>query len=115
MSSVAATKSQVQRLACTIGLRLYPRSQGPTTGDLWQPPVNRFQIYEEGHRQDAEMCGQIKSTFNEHFEMEGLHTIQQVLYHNDLITKADLFDVYMHCLISEVDCTYMQFMWEGTK
>ena len=50
-----------------------------------------------------------------HFKMEGLRTVQQLIYCNNLITKVDLSDFYMHFLISKVDCRYMQFMWEGKK
>ena len=51
----------------------------------------------------------------EHFKMEGLHTIQQLICCNNLITKADLSDFYMHFLIGHADRRYMQFMWEGKK
>ena len=47
--------------------------------------------------------------------MEGLHTIQHLIYRNDLITKVDLSDFYMHFLIGKADRTYMRFMWEGEK
>ena len=32
----------------------------------------------------------------EHFKMEGLHTIHQLIRRNNLITKVDLSDFYMH-------------------
>ena len=51
----------------------------------------------------------------EHFKMEGLHTIQQLLRRNDCITKVDLSDFYMHFLTSQADRRYMRFMWEGGK
>ena len=35
--------------------------------------------------------------------MEGLHTIQQLIRRNDLITKVDLSDFYMHFLIGKTD------------
>ena len=49
-----------------------------------------------------------------HFKMEGLHTIQQLIHHNDYIT-IDLSIFYMHFLIGQADRTYMRFMWEGRK
>ena len=52
---------------------------------------------------------------DKHLKMEGLHTIQPILCHNDLITKVDLSDFYMHLLIGKSDDRYMQFMWEGKK
>ena len=51
----------------------------------------------------------------EHFKMEGLHTIQQLIRRNDYITKVDLTDFYMHFLIGKADRRYMRFMWEGKK
>ena len=51
----------------------------------------------------------------EHFKMEGLYTIQQLLRCNDYITKVDLSDFYMHFLIGQADRRYMRFMWEGRK
>ena len=51
----------------------------------------------------------------EHFKMEGLHTVQQLIRRNDLITKIDLSDFYMHFLIGKADRRYMRFMWEGRK
>ena len=51
----------------------------------------------------------------EHFKMEGLHTIQQLIRRNDYITKVDLSDFYMHFLIGKADRRYMRFMWEGKK
>ena len=51
----------------------------------------------------------------EHFKMEGLHTVQQLIRRTDLITKVDLSDFYMHFLIGKADRRYMRFMWEGRK
>ena len=51
----------------------------------------------------------------EHFNMEGLHTIQQLIRRNNYITKVDLGNFYMHFLIGQADCRYMRFMWEGRK
>ena len=50
----------------------------------------------------------------EHFKMEGLHTVQQLICRNDLITKVDLGDFYMHFLIGKADRRYTRFM-EGRK
>ena len=47
--------------------------------------------------------------------MEGLHTIQQLIRRDHLITKVDLSDFYMHFLIGHADRRYMRFMWEGKK
>ena len=56
------------------------------------------------------------STFEyEHFKVEGLHMIQQLMCCNDYITKVDLSNFYMHFLIGKANQRYMQFMWEGRK
>ena len=44
----------------------------------------------------------------EHFKMEGLHTVQQLIRRDDLITKVDLSDFYMHFLIGKTDRRYMR-------
>ena len=49
----------------------------------------------------------------EHFKMEGLHTIRQLIRRNDLITKVDLSDFYMHFLICEAGGRYMWFIWRA--
>ena len=56
-----------------------------------------------------------KHIVHEHFEMEGLYTIRQLLRGNGYITKVDLSDFYMHFLIGQADRRYMRFMWEGRK
>ena len=50
-----------------------------------------------------------------HLKMEGLHTIQPLIQRNDLVTKVDLSDFYMHFRIGQADGRYMRFMWEGKK
>ena len=47
--------------------------------------------------------------------MEGLHTIQQLLCYDDLITKVDLSDFHMHVLIGTAGGRYIRFMWDGKK
>ena len=51
----------------------------------------------------------------EHFKMEGLHTMQQLIRRNDFITKVDLGEFYMPFVINKADRRYMRFMWEGRK
>ena len=47
--------------------------------------------------------------------MKKLPTIQHLIRRDDLVTKLDLNDFYMHFLIDEYDSGHMQFMWEGRK
>ena len=62
-------------------------------------------------------CVEIRKTNRniclEHFTMEGLCTIQQILHRNDLVTKIDLSNFYMHFLIGTVSRSSMQLMWKG--
>ena len=51
----------------------------------------------------------------EHFKMEGLHTVAQLLRRNDYITKIDISDFYHHFLLRRKDSKSMRFMWEGKK
>ena len=92
--------------------------QGATTRDLRRPLEHFLSRSEEGHRQDAgciDLCRPNERIWYEHFKMEGLHTIQQLIRRNDYITKVDLDDFYMHFLIGQANRRYMWFMWEGTK
>ena len=47
--------------------------------------------------------------------MGGLRTIQQLIRRNNLITKVNLSNFYMHFLIRQTDSRYMRFMLEGKK
>ena len=47
--------------------------------------------------------------------MEGLHTVAQMLHHNDHMTKIDIGDFHHHFLLCRQDSKVMQFMWEGYK
>ena len=51
----------------------------------------------------------------EHFKMEGLHTVAQMLRRNDYMTKIDISDFYHHFLLCRQDSKVMRFMWEGVK
>ena len=62
-----------------------------------------------------DLCSPNSCIRYEHFEMEGPHTISQLIRCDDLITKVDLSDFHMHFLIGKSDRRYMRFMWEGKK
>ena len=51
----------------------------------------------------------------EHFKIEGLHMMQQLLHRDNYITDMDLSNFYMHFLTGQADHRYMRFMWEGRK
>ena len=66
-------------------------------------------------RGHVDLCKPNCCIWYEHFKMEGLHTVQQLIRRNEVITKVDLTDFYMHFLIGKADRRYMWFMWEGKK
>ena len=97
-----------------------------TSGGLWSTcfPVpkkgddNFFPILKKGTdkmRGCVDLMKPNSCIWYEHFKMEGLHTIQQLIRRHNLITKVDLSDFYMHFLIGHFDRRYMRFMWEGKK
>ena len=91
---------------------------GAPTRDLRWSLVNLLPSSEEGHQQDERLRGslqalQLHSAWA--LQVGGLHAVQQLICCNNLITKVDLSDFYMHFLIGKADHRYMQFMWEGRK
>ena len=110
-----------EELACFEALEHYPKNRlsgGAATGDLRRPLVNVLPCAEERHRQNARLCRSLQAQQLHSvraFQNGGLHTIPQLICRNDLITKVDLSDFYMHFLIGHADRRYMRFMWEGKK
>ena len=105
-----------ERLACSTTLEHYIKIGSvqelpPKTSDgLWS---TFFPVPKKG---TGKMWGCIdlrrpnERIWYEHFEMEGLHTIHQLIRRDSYITKVDLSDFYMHFLIGQADRRYMQFM-----
>ena len=108
-----------ERLACSATLEHYIKIGSieelpPETSD--GPWWTFFPVLKKGTDKMQgciDLCRTNKHIEYEHFKMEGLHTIQQLIRRNDYITKVDLSDFYMHFLIGKADCRYMRFMWEG--
>ena len=110
-----------ERLACSTTLEHYLKIGSveelpPETSDgLWST------VFPEPKKGTDKMRGFVdlrkphSCIQYEHFKMEGLHTIPQLIRRDDLITKVDLSDFYMHFLISNADRRYMRFMWKGKK
>ena len=46
----------------------------------------------------------------EHFKMEGLHTVRDLLRRRDLMTKVDMSDYFFHLPIKPEDRQYFRFM-----
>ena len=51
----------------------------------------------------------------EHFKMEGLHTVRDLLRRRDYMAKVDLSDYFFHLPIKPEDRQYFRFMWQGKK
>ena len=51
----------------------------------------------------------------EHFKMEGLHTVRDLLRRRDFMTKVDMSDYFFHLPIKPEDRKYFRFMWQGKK
>ena len=99
-------------------LSRYPVRSGSVSGHLGRPLVDLLPCAQERHRQDARMCRPAEAQRvhkYEHFKMEGLHTVAQMLRRNDYMTKIDISDFYHHFLLQQQDSRYMRFMWEGVK
>ena len=51
----------------------------------------------------------------EHFKMEGLHTVRDLLRRRDYMTKVDMSDYFFHYVIAPKDRRYFRFMFLGQK
>ena len=51
----------------------------------------------------------------EHFKMEGLHTVRDLLRRRDFMTKVDLSDYFFHLPIKPEDRQYSRVMWQCKK
>lgn len=49
----------------------------------------------------------------QHFKMEGLHTIRDLLSRDDWLTSIDLSDAYAHLSIHPQSRQYLRFVWNG--
>lgn len=49
----------------------------------------------------------------EHFKMEGIHLLKDLLQKNDWMVKIDLTDAYLTLKISEKHRKYLRFFWKG--
>jgi Reverse transcriptase (RNA-dependent DNA polymerase) len=49
----------------------------------------------------------------EHFKMEGLHTVRQLLRRDDWLTTVDITDAYPHLAVAPSHRRFMRFVWRG--
>ena len=110
-----------ERLACSATLKHYIKIDSvqelpqKTSDGLWS---TFFPVPKKGTgkmRSCVDLRKPNSCIWEEHFEMEGLHTIQQLIRRNDLITKVDLSDFYLRFLMGHGNRRYMRFMWETEK
>ena len=50
----------------------------------------------------------------EHFKMEGIHMVRDLLRKGDFMVKIDLKDAYFTVPLCQEDQKFIRFMWEGT-
>ena len=51
----------------------------------------------------------------EHFKMEGIHTVKEIVRSDDWMVRLDLRDAYLTVPIATEYQHYLQFMWRGTR
>ena len=49
----------------------------------------------------------------EHFKMEGVHLLKDLLLQNDWMVKIDLKDAYLTCPVHKEHQKYLRFLWKG--
>ena len=110
-----------ERLACTKTLQHYLTigSVRPLPSDTQDGLWSTFFPVPKKGTDKMRGCVDLRCTNEcikyEHFKMEGLHTVAQLLRRNDYITKIDISDFYHHFLLRRKDSKSMRFMWEGVK
>ena len=51
---------------------------------------------------------------NQHFKMEGIHKVKELLREGDWMCSVDLKDAYLSVAIAESHRKFLRFVWEGT-
>ena len=74
---------------------IVPKKDGGNRPVINLKPLNQFLIYE-------------------HFKMEGIHMLRDLLKQNDYLVKIDLKDAYLTVLIWKDHQKYLRFLWKGT-
>ena len=74
---------------------IVPKKDGGNRPVINLKPLNQFLIYE-------------------HFKMEGIHMLRDLLKQNDYLVKIDLKDAYLTVPIWKDHQKYLRFLWKGT-
>ena len=74
---------------------IVPQKDGRNHPVINLKPLNQFLIYE-------------------HFKMEGIHMLRDLLKQNDYLVKIDLKDAYLTVPIWKDHQKYLRFLWKGT-
>ena len=121
LSSALPPPGSKERASCTKTLQHYLAigSVRPLPADTQDGLWSTFFPVPKKGTDKMRGCVDLRSTNEciryEHFKIEGLHTVAQLLRRNDYITKIDISDFYYHFLLRQQDSKSMRFMWEGVK
>ena len=74
---------------------IVPKKDGGNRPVINLKPLNQFLIYE-------------------HFKMEGIHMLRDLLKQNDYLVKIDIKDAYLSVPIWKDHQKYLRFLWKGT-
>ncbi len=101
----AGQQGAVGMLQDFAALSRYPVCSGSVSEHLGRPLVDLLPCAQERHGQGARLCRPAAATCcgikYEHFKMEGLHTVAQMLCRNDYMTKIGISDFYHHFLLQQ--------------
>ncbi len=74
---------------------IVPKKDGGNRTVINLKPLNQFLVYE-------------------HFKMEGIHMLRDLLKQDDYLVKIDLKDAYLTVPIWKSHQKYLRFLWKGT-
>ena len=74
---------------------IVPKKDGGNRPVINLKPLNQFLVYE-------------------HFKMEGIHMLRDLLKQDDYLVKIDLKDAYLTVAIWKSHQKYLRFLWKGT-
>jgi hypothetical protein len=75
---------------------IVPKKDGGNRPVINLKPLNQFLVYE-------------------HFKMEGIHMLRDLLKQDDYLVKIDLKDAYLTVPIWKHHQKYLRFLWKGTQ
>ena len=80
--------------------------------------VSQFPLFSSKKRGWSETCSKLEALNQflpyEHFKMEGIHMVRDLLRKRDFMIKIDLKDAYFTVPLCEEHQKFVRFNWEGT-